>query len=110
MRTIRSIAIAGYILGILFKTLHWPGASYILIISGVLTIVTLSLLLFRKSGPMTVQLEYPAMLIGSVMTVITGGLFKVMHWPGANMLLLVGLSVCAVWFLIAPLRSPATAQ
>ncbi|MEZ4757903.1 MAG: hypothetical protein R2817_13830 [Flavobacteriales bacterium] len=97
---IRSIAIAGFILGILFKTLHWPGASYILLITGVLTIVTLSMLLFRKSGPMIVQLQYPAMLIGAIIAVITGGSFKIMHWPGANMLLLLGLTTCAAWFLI----------
>lgn len=105
MRTIRSIAIAGFILGILFKTLHWPGASYILLTSGVLTIVTLSLLLFRKPGPMIVRLQYPAMLIGALMAVITGGLFKIMHWPWANMLLMSGLILCAAWFLI-PSRSP----
>jgi len=108
MRTIRSIAIAGFILGILFKTLHWPGASYILLISGVLTFMTLSLLLFRKPGPMTVQLRYPAMLIGALMTVITGGMFKIMHWPGANMLLMCGLLICALWFLI-PTRSAQAA-
>ena len=100
MHIIRSIAIAGSILGILFKTLHWPGASIILLSSGVLTIATLSLLLFRKPGPMIVQLRYPAMLIGAVMGVIAGGSFKIMHWPGANMLLLCGLIVCAAWFLI----------
>jgi len=97
---IRSIAIAGFILGILFKTLHWPGASYILLISGVLTIVTLGLLLLRKPGPMIVQVQYPAMLIGAIMAVITGVSFKIMHWPGANLLLLLGLSICAAWFLI----------
>jgi len=109
MRTIRSIAIAGYILGLLFKTLHWPGASIILLTSGVLTIVMLALLLVRKPGPMVVQLEYPGMLIGSVMAVITGGSFKIMHWPGANLLLLLGLSICAAWFLIPQLRKPAEA-
>jgi hypothetical protein len=97
---IRSIAIAGFILGILFKTLHWPGASIILLTSGVLTIVTLSLLLFRKPGPMIVQLRYTAMLSGAVIAVITGSLFKIMHWPGANMLLMTGLIACAAWFLI----------
>jgi len=110
MRTIRSIAIAGFILGILFKTLHWPGAGIILLSSGVLTIVSLAALLFRKPGPLTVQLQYPAMLIGSVIVVITGGLFKIMHWPGANMLLLLGLTTCAVWFLLtARTAGPAKA-
>lgn len=96
----RSIAIAGFILGILFKTLHWPGASIILLTSGMLTFVMLALLLLRKPGPMTVQLQYPAMLFGALMAVITGGMFKIMHWPGANMLLMCGLIVCAAWFLI----------
>ena len=108
MRTIRSIAIAGYILGLLIKTLHWPGASIILLTSGVLTIVMLALLLVRKPGPMVVQLQYPGMLIGSVMAVITGGSFKIMHWPGANLLLLLGLSICAAWFLIPSHRPQAS--
>jgi len=105
---IRSIGIAGLIIGILFKTLHWPGAGEIVVASSVVVIVTLSLLLFRKPGPLSIQLQLPGMLVGSVITVVTGGLFKIMHWPGANMLLLVGLSVCAVWFLLPPIRSRAT--
>lgn len=107
---IRSIAIAGFILGLLFKTLHWPGSSFILLISGVLTVVMLTVLLIRKPGPMTIQLRLPAMLIGSVIAVIIGGMFKIMHWPGANMLLLIGLSVCALWFLLPPARSQPTAS
>ncbi len=106
---IRSISIAGLLLGILFKTLHWPGANVIVLASSVLVIVTLSLLLFRKSGPLSVQLQWPAMLVGSVIAVVIGGVFKVQHWPGANMLLLVGLSVCAAWFLLLPMRSLAKA-
>jgi hypothetical protein len=42
-----------------------------------------------------------------LVAVLTGWQFKMMHWPGANMLLLVGLSVCAVWFLLLPMRSLA---
>jgi asparagine N-glycosylation enzyme membrane subunit Stt3 len=158
MRTIRSIAIAGFILGILFKTLHWPGASYILLISGVLTIVTLSLLLFRKPGPKpasavlrtvtgaliitfllfklfnlpfadvwvlaamvstvgllfverdrpriqrVLALRFSALLVIGVALVVGGTVFKVMHWPGANIQLLLGMTGCAVWFLIPQSR------
>jgi len=109
MKILRSIAIAGHLIGILFKTLHWPGANVILLSSGVLAIITLGALLFRKPGPLMVQLQLPAMLVGSVMAVVTGGLFKVMHWPGANILLLLGLTTCAAWFLIAAGRSVRTA-
>ncbi|MFZ1687645.1 MAG: hypothetical protein WAU70_09500 [Flavobacteriales bacterium] len=106
---IRSIAIAGLIVGILFKTLHWPGANVIVLASSVLVIATMLLLLIRKPGPWSVQLQRPAMLVGSVIAVVSGGLFKVMYWPGANMLMLVGLTVCAAWFLLAPVRSLAKA-
>ena len=107
---IRSIGIAGLIIGILFKTLHWPGAGEIVVASSVVVIASLSLLLFRKPRPLSVQLQLPGMLVGSVIAVVTGGAFKVMHWPGANMLLLVGLVTCALWFLITPLRSQPTVQ
>ncbi|HRD52687.1 MAG TPA: hypothetical protein PKY96_08565 [Flavobacteriales bacterium] len=106
---IRSIAFAGLLIGILFKTLHWPGAVYIVLASGLLVIAALSPLLFRKPGPMSVQLHRPALLVGAVTAVVAGGLFKVMHWPGANMLLLAGHSVCAIWFLLLPVCSRATA-
>lgn len=106
---IRSIGIAGLIIGILFKTLHWPGANILVLASGVLAIVTMALLLVQRPGPWTILLPRPAMLIGSVIAVIIGWMFKVMHWPGANMLLLAGLSFCAVWFLIPQGRGLAKA-
>ena len=102
---IRSLGIAGLIVGILFKTLHWPGANVIVLASSVVVIATMALLLIRKRGPWSVQLQRPAMLVGSVIAVVTGGVFKVMHWPGANMLLLAGLTVCAVWFLLPRART-----
>jgi hypothetical protein len=108
MRTLRSIGFATVVLGMLFKTLHWPGANSIVLASSVLVIVTLSALLFRKPGPLSVQLQRPAMLVASVIAAVSGGAFKVMHWPGANMLLLVGFSVCAAWFLLASLPQRAT--
>ena len=84
--------------------MHWPGAGVILVASSTVVIVMLSLLLFRKPGPLSVQLPWPGMLVGSVIAVVSGVVFKDMYWPGANMLLLVGLSVCAAWFLISPMR------
>lgn len=106
---LRSIAFAGLLMGILFKTLHWPGANVIAFASGILAIVALLLMLIRKPKSWTVQIYLPGMLTGSLIAVLTGWQFKMMHWPGANALLLVGLSVCAVWFLLAPLRSAAKA-
>jgi hypothetical protein len=38
------------------------------------------------------------LLLGAI-TAIAGGLFKTMHWPGANALLLAGLFVAASGFV-----------
>jgi hypothetical protein len=108
MRILRSIAFAGYLIGILFKILHWPGASMLLLSSGALAIIMLGTLLVRKPGPMTVQLHLPAVLFGSLIVVLAGGLFKTMHWPGANILLLLGLTACASWFVITGSRQMRT--
>jgi hypothetical protein len=101
---IRSIGIAGIILGILFKTLHWPGASIILLSGALLAVITTTLLLIQKPGPWNIRIEYPVWIFGSVVVVMTGMIFKTMHWPGANIQLLLGMTGCAVWFLIPRTR------
>lgn len=107
---IRSIAFAGLILGILFKSLHWPGANIVAFTSGALGIIILLFMLVRKPKSWAVQIHRPEMLIGSLVATLSGWQFKMMHWPGANMLLLVGLSVCALWFLLPPARTRTTAS
>ena len=109
MRILRSIAFAGYLIGILFKILHWPGASILLVSSGALAIIMLGTLLVRKPGPITVELHLPALLVGSLILVLAGGLFKTMHWTGAIIMLLLGLTACASWFVITGSRQVRTA-
>jgi sugar phosphate permease len=107
---IRSIGIAGFILGLLFKFLHWPGANIILLSSAIVTIVMLTVLLARKPGPWTLHVQRPAMLFGSISVALMGTLFKMMHWPGANIMLLIGLMTCAAWFLTSSYRTAGMAQ
>lgn len=40
--------------------------------------------------------------------VITGAMFKIMHWEGANMMLVVGLTTEAVIFLFSAFEKPAS--
>ena len=42
-----------------------------------------------------------------IAALIFGILFKVMHWPGANIQLLLGMTGCAVWFLVPQPRKLA---
>ncbi len=110
MRTIRSISIAMFLLGVLFKTLHWPGAAIILFSGTALSAVTLASLLVRRPGPWSVLIERPVMLFGSISIALVGLLFKMMHWPGANIMLLIGLMTCAAWFLTSSYRTTGMAQ
>lgn len=109
MRTFRSIGIAGVILGLLFKTLHWPGGNIILQVCALLAAVTMTILLIQKPGPWDVRIQRPIWIFGSVAVVLSGVIFKTMYWPGANLQLLVGLSACAAWFLVPTNRSAITA-
>ncbi len=86
----------------LFKLNHWPFANIMLILGFII------LCLFflpsanyvinkeRKDGNLTWLLI--SAIIGSF-GFFSGLLFKLMHWPGANILLLIGLSVLAFLFL-----------
>ncbi len=158
---LRSIGIAGLIIGALFKMQHWPGANVIALAGGLLTVAavvialatrpfTLAFGLRSLAGVllvatvvlkmlhwpfadlafygavgsivgiiilergtldlrrvMTVQL--PWLLFGALALVLLGSLFKVMHWPGASIQLVLGLTGCATWFLVTGSRAARTA-
>lgn len=53
--------------------------------------------------------NFMAMLYGiGAAVVITGAMFKIMHWEGANMMLVVGLTTEAVIFLFSAFEKPAS--
>ena len=104
------------ILGICLKFVHLPGSSYLTVFS----FMTLSMFysafsfaLFNsiKLRNIFVKSSYKdtnaKRIIGAVglglalSTTITGGLFKLQFWPGANMQLLAGLVVMGIILLIA---------
>ena len=78
-----------FIIGLLFKFMHWPGAGALLIASlGVIAIALLEYAIHnRKSKSLTQNLIYP--LLGVVY--VLGMLFKMMHWPGANIMLIISI-------------------
>lgn len=77
------------IIGLIFKFMHWPGAGALLITSlGVIAIALLEYAIHnRKSNSLTQNLIYP--LLGFVY--VMGMLFKMMHWPGANIMLIISI-------------------
>jgi hypothetical protein len=97
--TLASINIA--ILGAVCKVLHWPGASIFLTIGiGLFCFVFFPLALiqaYRDSN----RTQKPLYIVGFICTVIVfvGALFKIMHWPGAGFLLIIGIPLPFVLFL-----------
>lgn len=89
--------------GILFKTLHWPGANVILGVGDAALIVSM---LFLLSGTLFRNIVFEKLsLVRLVAGAIggtfigSGGLFKLMHWPTANIQFLLGVVIIAFVFL-----------
>jgi|GEM_PF-1173350 len=93
------------ILGTLFKVQHWPGASIMLTL-GLVGLALVFLPLFaryrireakKKNEPINKGLWIGGIAAG--MLVILGTMFKIMHWPGAGIALIVSWSLLAVVIL-----------
>jgi hypothetical protein len=97
--------------GCLFKIMHWPGASVMLVLA-----ISLFCFFFL---PIALMGSYQAMKKMKTLHTVTfivffismlGVLFKVMHWPGASIFLLFGLPLPFVLFLPVYLRQTSTAE
>ncbi|MBC7863900.1 MAG: hypothetical protein IAF38_13070 [Bacteroidia bacterium] len=82
-----------FMLGILFKVMHWPGASLLLQV-GFLTMLFIFLpaLLFVKLKEVESKKMKRIYVLGAIATIIfeMATMFKLFHWPGASMLMLLG--------------------
>jgi len=94
--------------GCLFKIMHWPAAGIILVIGLVsLSLVFLPLAIGNmfKAGQVK-RLRNFYILVAIVMAFnFTGVMFKIMHWPGAGVLLMIGIPLPFVVLLPAYLLS-----
>jgi hypothetical protein len=89
-------------LGALLKINHWPGGGYLLIL-GIITLVMVFLPLalrnhYRTEGGRRNLLLYTVTWL-TCFVVFGGMLFKLMHWPGAGIALLIALPFPYVVFL-----------
>ena len=93
---------AAMILGIIFKFMHWPGASALIVLGiGISSLIFLPLLFTLKLK----EQQNTKDKIGLGLITISGillclsVLFKVMHWPGANILGITFIIVLGLLFL-----------
>ena len=90
------------ILGAFFKRMHWPGAGILLTV-GIVLIVLMFLPLYfvtnyreqaEKKNPV-----YPVVGYLTLALLLAGALFKIMHWPGAGSMILLGMGFLIVGFV-----------
>jgi hypothetical protein len=90
------LAGVSFIFGMLFKIQHWPGASYVIsfgILTGVILFVpSLLMHLFRNQEKKHKRIIYVTGVYG-ILTYIMGFWFRIMHWPLAGILIMVGIMV-----------------
>ena len=91
-----------HLAGVIFKINHWPGAGVLLSIS-----IVLMVFLFFPIALVTSYMQHKdkSQLHLYILAYLTiafdslGMLFKIMHWPGAGILLIIGLPLPFVLFL-----------
>jgi hypothetical protein len=98
------IAASGILTGFLFKLMHWPGAGAIMFLGFISLFVTmvLSLLNLNKNRKQISTSQITSSIIATVsgMFVAVGSIFKFLHYPGANILFIIGMILLV--FIVVP--------
>ncbi len=86
--------------GILFKIMHWPGAGP-LFFGGIILIAYILIPLIIAMRIKKLKINKATFLTGllSIIIILTGMFFKIMHWPGALALLTFGSVALVVVFM-----------
>lgn len=98
-----AVAVAAFIIGSLFKSMHWPGASVLFTLGlGTFSLLFLPLMFVVKSREVKASAEKfvvgVATAVGMLFSLAI--LFIIMHWPGANVLLFTSIGGAA--FVLLP--------
>lgn len=86
---------------LLMKWLHWPGADAALVAALIAIVALLVVDRGRVDLSGIRNMRRPLLLFTSIALTFPGILFKVMHWPGASILLQFGMIGLAAWFLLS---------
>ncbi len=96
------ISSIGFIAGITFRLLHWPGADIILLTSEIAMVLFALLMipLALKQGAFRDRFRYFSGIAGLTLAAV-GFAFKMLHYPTANIQFLLGTLILCVLFLPA---------
>lgn len=108
-------SVATLTLGIFLKFMHWPGAAVCILLGVIiLSFVFLPLMFTLKAKEQQSNKDKFVAGTGTLAAILMslGVMFKMMHWPGANMLCSIALVIVLVVFLpiyfFSGIRNPQT--
>jgi hypothetical protein len=99
MKGLKIAFISIYLIGLFFKVSHYPGASLLLIIGGLVQIVDLIKVLTDKSTSLKNKLAWGGALLLSLSII-----FKIQFWGFHYLLLLGGIIVSIIYTLKKPIK------
>jgi flagellar motor component MotA len=105
MYVLGTIAPTFLIVGAIFKMMHWFGASILLTLGtfllAVIYLPVFAMVSIRDTREKGKKVNKPLYIIGVIAGFIflTGILFKINHWPGAGIALLVSVLIMVVLFI-----------
>jgi hypothetical protein len=93
------------IIGFMMRMLHWPGADYALFAGNTGLIISMfsllvQIVIYGKGFTSTSLTRATSGAFGGF-AVGAGSFFKLMHWPGANIMFVIGM--CIIAFVFVPL-------
>ena len=95
------ITLSMILIGILFKIMHWPASGVLITLGiGLIVLVVLPYYMitsYRKQEEKK-NLVYPIVGYITLALILAGALFKIMHWPGAGILIEVGIGFVILGF------------
>ncbi len=96
------IAVSLFSLSLLFKFMHWPGASILLAISVLLFnfgYLPLQLIRERRTVTGNLEISYIIFRFIALFIILTGILLKLQNWPGGGLLLKMGAFAVPLYLL-----------
>jgi hypothetical protein len=110
-----AISAFGFFIGSMFKIMHWPGAGVLMVLAvAIFSFLFLPILFTLKVKEVKASREKWTLGIGTIVGILfsLSILFKVMHWPGANVMGLSALLGLVFVFLpihfFGGIRNPET--
>ncbi len=110
-----ALSAAAFIIGSILKVLHLPGAAVILVLGfAILSFVFLPLLFILKIRETNTARDKLILGLGTCLGMLycLAMLFKIMHWPGANIMwvsmLVIALTIFIPVYFFTGIRNPET--